>query len=163
MTRALGIWLVARIWRLNMTKKTLKPTFICHIYRHIYSAKEFTKRGSDSQECIMINNTGWRYELVLCATTRVRYATLAVERVELRYTPPASSLAISSGSDGVVVITSALHADGREFDPRSDLKKILFRSLLMYRSGNDNSPLLFMYYFENYRTTIYSVSEKIRI
>ena len=25
------------------------------------------------------------------------------------------------GSDGVVVITSALHADGREFDPRSDL------------------------------------------
>ena len=24
-------------------------------------------------------------------------------------------------SDGVVVITSALHADGREFDPRSDL------------------------------------------
>ena len=26
------------------------------------------------------------------------------------------------GSDGVVVITSALHADGREFDPRSDLE-----------------------------------------
>ena len=25
------------------------------------------------------------------------------------------------GSDGVVVITSALHAEGREFDPRSDL------------------------------------------
>ena len=24
-------------------------------------------------------------------------------------------------SDGVVVITSALHAEGREFDPRSDL------------------------------------------
>ena len=28
-------------------------------------------------------------------------------------------------SDGVVVITSALHAEGREFDPRSDLHFVL--------------------------------------
>ena len=33
-----------------------------------------------------------------------------------------SSTLRAVGSDGVVVITSALHADGREFDPRSDLE-----------------------------------------
>ena len=32
------------------------------------------------------------------------------------------------GSDGVVVITSALHAEGREFDPRSDL--VRFKSII---------------------------------
>ena len=29
---------------------------------------------------------------------------------------------VEERSDGVVVITSALHAEGREFDPRSDLR-----------------------------------------
>ena len=32
-------------------------------------------------------------------------------------------------SDGVVVITSALHADGREFDPRSDLMSFFFEEM----------------------------------
>ncbi len=45
-------------------------------------------------------------------------------------------------SDGVVVITSASHAEGREFEPRSDLFYFLFSYNDRMRKVNRNMMVL---------------------
>lgn len=69
-------------------------------------------------------------------------------------------------SDGVVVITSASHAEGREFEPRSDLfakKSFFYRLTSLRRTSIQSSPCAFSEEVNSVRKFLFFFKKKYQV